>query len=83
MMLYQAAAKKRSKRHLAETDEFVNNNGEGCSADHVTITTAYQKMKTLCLNMSNEVSTDIEIHNQHILPRHVYFLISGLGFLVA
>lgn len=68
---FQAAAKKRSKRHLAETDEFVNNNSEGCLADHVTITTAYQKMKSLCLNMSNEVSTDIEIHNQHILPSFV------------
>lgn len=69
---FQAAAKKRSKRHLAETDEYVSSNtGEGNLLDHVTMSTAYQKMRTLCLNISNEVSTDIEIHNQHILPSFV------------
>ncbi|XP_074304597.1 uncharacterized protein LOC141639345 [Silene latifolia] len=68
---FQAAAKKRSKRHLTETDEFVSNGGEGNFLDHITMSTAYQKMKTLCLNISNEVSTDIEIHNQHILPSFV------------
>ncbi|CAO2834467.1 unnamed protein product, partial [Amaranthus hypochondriacus] len=68
---FQVAAKKRSKRHLADTDEYVNNTGEGNLLDHVTISTAYQKMRTLCLNISNEVSTDIEIYNQNILPSFV------------
>lgn len=68
-IIFQAAAKKRSKRHLAETDEYVSNTGEGNMFDHITISIAYQKMRTLCLNISNEVSTDIEIHNQHVLPR--------------
>ncbi|KAK9758272.1 hypothetical protein RND81_01G219800 [Saponaria officinalis] len=68
---FQAAAKKRSKRHLTETDEFVSNGGDANFLDHVTMSTAYQKMKNLCLNISNEVSTDIEIHNQHILPSFV------------
>lgn len=68
---FQAAAKKRSKRHLSETDEYVSNAGEGNLLDHVTTSTAYQKMRTLCLNIRNEVSTDIEIHNQHILPSFV------------
>ncbi|XP_021861749.1 uncharacterized protein [Spinacia oleracea] len=68
---FQAAAKKRSKRHLAETDEYVSNTGEGNMFDHITISIAYQKMRTLCLNISNEVSTDIEIHNQHVLPSFV------------
>lgn len=56
---------------MADTDECVSNTGEGCLLDHVSMSTAYQKMKSLCLNIRNEVSTDIEIHNQHILPRHV------------
>ncbi|KAK9270559.1 hypothetical protein L1049_026140 [Liquidambar formosana] len=68
---FQAAAKKRSRRHLSETDEFVTNNNEGSLMDAVTISTAYQKMKSLCLNVRNEISTDIEIHNQHILPSFI------------
>ncbi|GMH00239.1 hypothetical protein Nepgr_002078 [Nepenthes gracilis] len=68
---FQAAAKKRSKRHLAETDEFVATNNEGTLLDNVTMATAYQKMKTLCLNIRNEVFTDIQIHNHHILPSFI------------
>ncbi|XP_059631017.1 uncharacterized protein LOC132273926, partial [Cornus florida] len=68
---FQAAAKKRSRRHLTETDEFVAGNSEGILMDTVTISTAYQKMKSLCLNIKNEISTDIEIHNQHILPSFI------------
>lgn len=66
---FQAAAKKRSKRHLAETDEYINGTNEGILMDVFTITTAYQKMKSLCMNIRNEIFTDIEIHNQDILPR--------------
>lgn len=80
MHVFQVAAKKRSKRHLADTDEYVNNTGEGNLLDHVTMSTAYQKMRTLCLNISNEVSTDIEIYNQNILPRHVFLLVSCGNF---
>ncbi|XP_058088155.1 uncharacterized protein LOC131235065 [Magnolia sinica] len=68
---FQAAAKKRSRRHLAETDEFVASNCEGTVTDVVTLTTAYQKMRALCLNIRNEVYTDIEIHNQHVLPSFI------------
>ncbi|KAJ6954661.1 hypothetical protein NC652_006185 [Populus alba x Populus x berolinensis] len=42
---FQAAAKKRSRRHLTETDEFVNNNNEATLMDSVAMSTAYQKMK--------------------------------------
>lgn len=66
----QVAARKRSRRHLTETDEYTTNNSEGILSDPLTITTAYQKMKSLCLNIRNEIRTDIEIHNQHILPRY-------------
>ncbi|GAB2244728.1 hypothetical protein Droror1_Dr00000221 [Drosera rotundifolia] len=68
---FQAAARKRSKRHLAETDEYVAANTEGTVVDNVAVSTAYQKMKALCLNIRNEVFTDIQIHDQHILPSFI------------
>lgn len=71
LIYVQAAARKRSRRYMLETDEYVAGNSEGIRMDLVTVTTAYQKMKSLCNNLRNEIFTDIEIHNQHILPRYV------------
>ncbi|KAL4566068.1 hypothetical protein LXL04_030178 [Taraxacum kok-saghyz] len=68
---FQAAAKKRSRRHLTETDEYVSGNGEGNLMDSLAVSTAYQKMKSLCLNIKNEVFTDIEIQNSNILPSFI------------
>ncbi|KAI3718029.1 hypothetical protein L1987_70015 [Smallanthus sonchifolius] len=68
---FQAAARKRSRRHLTETDEFVSGNGEGILMDSVAVSTAYQKMKHVCLNVRNEIFTDIEIHNCNILPSFI------------
>ncbi|KAF7817018.1 plant/MNA5-17 protein [Senna tora] len=68
---FQVAAKKRSRRHLSETDEYITNNNEGNLMDSMTTSTAYQKMKTLCINLRNEIYTDIQIHNQNILPSFV------------
>lgn len=65
----QNATKKRSRRHLSETDEFVSNNTENILLDPVALSTAYRKMKSLCLNIRNEILTDIEIHKQDLLPR--------------
>ncbi|XP_010530236.1 PREDICTED: uncharacterized protein LOC104806846 [Tarenaya hassleriana] len=65
---FQAAAKKRSRRHLTETDEFVTNNSEPNFWDPSAMSTAYQKMTTVCKNVKNEIFTDIEIQNQDILP---------------
>lgn len=65
---FQTAARKRSRRHLTETDEYVTSNTEFMLMDPVSMSTAYQKMTALCMNIKNEISTDIEIHNQHILP---------------
>lgn len=67
---FQAAAKKRSRRHLAETDEYVSNN-EFNYMDTVAMATAYKKMTSICLSFKNEIFTDIEIHNQHTLPSFV------------
>lgn len=66
---------------MLETDEYVSGNSEGIKMDLVTVTTAYQKMKSLCNNLRNEIFTDIEIHNQHILPRYVS--VSMLKYLYA
>ncbi|KAM1014194.1 hypothetical protein EV1_043720 [Malus domestica] len=68
---FQVAARKRSRRHLAETDEYITSNTDGILIDTLSMATAYQKMKSLCLNIRNEIRTDIEIHNQHILPSFV------------
>ncbi|KAG6543633.1 hypothetical protein Mapa_014996 [Marchantia paleacea] len=68
---FKAAAKKRCKRHMGETDEFVSSSSEGFLMDPMTLASAYQKMKTLCVNISNEVRTDIDIHNQHVLPSSI------------
>ncbi|XP_068642978.1 uncharacterized protein [Aristolochia californica] len=68
---FQVAAKKRSRMHMMETDEYVTNSIEGTMSDPVTIATAYQKMMALCMNIRNEVFTDIEIHNQHLLPSFI------------
>lgn len=70
-MSLKAAAKKRSRRHLTETDDYVSGNNEGILMDDITLSTAYQKIKSLCLNIRNEIFTDIEIHNQHVLPRYI------------
>ncbi|KAJ0984715.1 hypothetical protein J5N97_003071 [Dioscorea zingiberensis] len=68
---FQAAVEKRSRRHLVDSDKFLPGNSEGCMTDVVTLSAAYQKMKTLCFNMRNEILTDIEIHNQHLLPSFI------------
>ncbi|KAK8517885.1 hypothetical protein V6N13_128043 [Hibiscus sabdariffa] len=67
----QTAAKKRCRKHMLETDEFVSSNSEGFLLDPITISTAYLKMKNLCINMSKEIQADIKIHNQHILPSSI------------
>lgn len=36
--------------------------------DNVASATAYQKLKSLCLTVKNEICTDIEINKQNILP---------------
>ncbi|KAL9152336.1 hypothetical protein ABFS82_11G116000 [Erythranthe guttata] len=68
---FQNATKKRSRRHLSETDEFVSNNTDNILMDPVALSTAYKKMKSLCMNIRNEISTDIEIHKRDLLPSFI------------
>ncbi|KAL5556537.1 hypothetical protein UlMin_038773 [Ulmus minor] len=65
---FQAATKKRLRRHLAETDEVTQSSNEGRLMD---LFLSYDKMKSLILNVRNEISTDLEIHNQHVLPSFI------------
>jgi hypothetical protein len=65
----QTAAEKRCRRHMIETDEFMSSNNDSLLTDPMTISAAYLKMKTLCINISREILADIKIHNQNILPR--------------
>ncbi|GLT49920.1 hypothetical protein SLA2020_234460 [Shorea laevis] len=68
---FQTAARKRCRKHMIETDEFVAGNSEGFLMDFITVSTAYLKMKNLCINISKEIQADIKIHNQHILPSSI------------
>lgn len=56
---------------MLETDEFLSSNSDGIVMDSTTMTTAYLKMKNLCLNISSEIQADLKIHNQHIFPRYI------------
>lgn len=62
---------------MVETDEFVSSNSEGFLMDSFTSSSAYLKMKKLCVDLSNEIQTDIKIHNEHVLPRYTYSCVSG------
>ncbi|XP_077222577.1 portal protein isoform X2 [Tasmannia lanceolata] len=67
----RAAAKKRCRRQMVDTDEFMSSNYDGFLTDPMTTSMAYLKMKTLCTNIRNEIQADIKIHNQHILPSSI------------
>ncbi|KAM0896333.1 hypothetical protein ACQ4PT_023262 [Festuca glaucescens] len=67
----QTAAAKRCRRHMIETDEFISSNNDSLLTDPMTISAAYLKMKTLCINISLEIQADIKIHNQNILPSSI------------
>ena len=54
---------------MIETDEFLSSNNDSLLTDPMTISAAYLKMKTLCINISHEIQADIKIHNQNILSR--------------
>ncbi|XP_073387826.1 uncharacterized protein [Physcomitrium patens] len=68
---FKTAAMKRWKRLVMETDEFLSGSSEGFLMDPLSMSSAYQKMRTLCLNVRNEVRADIEIHNKHVLPSSI------------
>ncbi|CAI9088988.1 OLC1v1023465C1 [Oldenlandia corymbosa var. corymbosa] len=68
---FQAAAMKRCRKHMLETDDFLSNCSEGLVMDSMTMSTAYLKMKNLCSNISMEIKADIKIHAEHVLPSSI------------
>jgi hypothetical protein len=69
----QSAARKRCRKHMLDTDEFVSSNAEGYLMDTITISTAYLKMKNLCVSIRNEIQADIKIHSQHTIHgQHIF-----------
>ncbi|XP_010484364.1 PREDICTED: uncharacterized protein LOC104762712 isoform X2 [Camelina sativa] len=67
---FQAASKKRSRRHLLETNDLLNRS-EGAPVDPMALPASYQKMKSLILSLKNEISSDIAIHNCNVLPSFI------------
>lgn len=56
-----------------ETDEFVSSTSEGYLLDHTTISTAYLKMRNLCVTIRSEIMADIKIHSQHTIHgQHIF-----------
>ncbi|XP_057440849.1 uncharacterized protein LOC130732865 [Lotus japonicus] len=69
----QTAARKRCRKHMMETDEFVSSTSEGYLLDHTTISTAYLKMRNLCVTIRSEIMADIKIHSQHTIHgQHIF-----------
>ncbi|CAL0315953.1 unnamed protein product [Lupinus luteus] len=69
----RTAARKRCRKHMMETDEFVSSTSEGYLIDTITISTAYLKMKNLCVSIRNEIQADINIHGQHTIHgQHIF-----------
>uniref|UniRef100_A0A1J3H0H0 Uncharacterized protein n=1 Tax=Noccaea caerulescens TaxID=107243 RepID=A0A1J3H0H0_NOCCA len=69
---FQAASKKRSRRHLLETNDLLSNRSESASpVDPMALVACYQKMKSLTLSLKSEISTDIAIHNCNVLPSFI------------
>ncbi|XP_020576608.1 uncharacterized protein LOC110022142 isoform X2 [Phalaenopsis equestris] len=62
----KTAAEKRCRRYLVDTEEFMSANCD--VTEPITISTAYSKMRILCLNISSEIQADMKIQNQNILP---------------
>ncbi|KAK9064657.1 hypothetical protein SSX86_016039 [Deinandra increscens subsp. villosa] len=65
---FQIAVRKILGRHLAETNELVCCSSEKSTVDEIVYPNAYQNMKSLCLNIRNEIISDTKINNQQVLP---------------
>ncbi|GBG85313.1 hypothetical protein CBR_g39880 [Chara braunii] len=68
---FQTAAKKRCRRYLSESDEFVVMGAEGIEDRVTSVVAAYAKMRLVCQQLSSEIRNDIKIHRQGILPSSI------------
>ncbi|GJV19764.1 hypothetical protein Tco_1368784, partial [Tanacetum coccineum] len=58
-------------KYLAETDEYVSGSGRKSTVDQSSYTIGYLKMKSLVINIRNEIVSDIEMHDKQVLPTFV------------
>lgn len=65
----QAAARKRCRRHLMDTDKYVKGNNEVILMDIETITKCSSKNEIDLHDIRNEIFNDIDIQNQRVVPR--------------
>ncbi|GKA46711.1 hypothetical protein Tco_0739594 [Tanacetum coccineum] len=55
-------------RYLTKTDEYVSGSGKKSTVDQSSYTSGYRKMKSLVINIRNEIVSDIEMHDKQVLP---------------
>nr|GEY39528.1 monothiol glutaredoxin-S17 [Tanacetum cinerariifolium] len=58
---------KIMRRYLTETNEYVFGSGRKSTVDHSSYTIGYHKMKSLVINITNEIVSDIEMHDKQVL----------------
>nr|GEY59187.1 mammalian uncoordinated homology 13, domain 2 [Tanacetum cinerariifolium] len=58
-------------RYLTKTNEYVSRSGRKSMVDQSSYTIGYRKMKSLVINIKNEIVSDIEIHDKQVLPTFV------------
>nr|GEY16946.1 retrovirus-related Pol polyprotein from transposon TNT 1-94 [Tanacetum cinerariifolium] len=62
-------------RYLTGTDEYVSGSGRKSTVDQSSYTIGYRKMKSLVINIKNEIVIDIEMHDKQVLPALDQFLL--------
>nr|GEZ75025.1 hypothetical protein [Tanacetum cinerariifolium] len=65
---FQTAVQKIMGKYLTETDEYVSESGRKSTVDQSSYTIGYRKMKSLVINIRNEIVSDIEMHYKQVLP---------------
>ncbi|GJR17196.1 hypothetical protein Tco_0965723 [Tanacetum coccineum] len=68
---FQTGVRKIMGKYLAETDEYVSGSGRKSTVDQSSYTIGYLKMKSLVINIRNEIVSDIEMHDKQVLPTFV------------
>ncbi|GKA38736.1 hypothetical protein Tco_0731287 [Tanacetum coccineum] len=65
---FQTTVQKIMGRYLTETDDYVSGSGRNSTVDQSSYTIGYCKMKSLVINIRNEIVSDIEMHDKQVLP---------------
>nr|GEZ61886.1 mammalian uncoordinated homology 13, domain 2 [Tanacetum cinerariifolium] len=65
---FQTGVQKILGKYLTETDEYVSESGRMSTVDHSSYTIGYRKMRSLVINVRNEIVSDIEMHDKQVLP---------------